>query len=1127
MTLSTKVKISGRFLRSVRIDQDSESTSSLEGYVFSKSLQDLLLGMGHQQKESGQGAYTWTGPYGSGKSSLALALASLTSGTTKQRNVAADIIGKNFSKEFWSLLPPKTKGWKFLSVIGRRGEPHKVISKAMETSNLANKNDDLTSEGVINELLSIANTSPKSSGGLIVVIDEMGKFLENAALSDGDVYFFQLLAEAASRSNGRLIIIGILHQAFQEYASRMARDSRDEWSKIQGRYVDIPVNISGEEQIELISQAIEHRSIPDNAKQAANKTATLIRRSRPAFGASMEKALANAWPLCPITAVLLGPISRRSYGQNQRSIFSFLGSSEGMGFQDFLRQTKSSSDKTFLPENLWDYLIFNLESSIAVSTDSHQFSAAKDALARCSKSNDDILEISVIKTIALLELTQQQTGIGADLEALSLSLPYASKKEIITAIQSLENKSIIIFKKFRDVYALFEGSDFDIDSALNTADREVSAIDLNSVSQALAVSSISAKRHYHQTGTLRWCDLRIIPVNQLEDAVNSLSKENSAFGLFALALPTNNENAATINKAIKSAQSAAENFDFVIATSKEVKNLLAHAKDRTALAHILKNNRDIQRDKIARREVNDRLEAISHQIEQEVWQLLNGADWRINAKDNRKLTWTGINTLASELADKRFNKAPHIHNELLNRAKPSGSANGALKSLLHTMTKQEGVLGLGYTKYPADKGLFVSLIEHNDLYQEIDGKWQFVAPKKGDRANLYPLWESARDFLHSNASRSVKLDELYDLWRQAPYGVKDGVLPLLAVLFMITEKSNLAYYREGIFLSKITDVDIDYLLKASGVIQIRWMNMSNIARKLLANMADVASELTGQPVLDLEPLDVGRALIAAYESAPPWVRRTSRLSKNAQAIRTLFKRSNDPNKFIFDDIPSLYADQTDITTEAGIEYVSDQIRQGLRDILEAYELMLNGLREQVLEELQVHSRSAQAYAELNDRALNIKGISGNLRLEAFINRITMLDDTIEQMESLAGLAINKPAKGWIDGDLDRAAVELITFAQQFNKHEMVARVKGRKDKRDAMAVVVGLDGRPQPYMHEFNIMETDRDKVTSIAKEIKKLLDVTKKGADQNLLLAALASVSAMIINEEQELDAKVDRDHG
>ena len=36
----------------------------------------------------------------------------------------------------------------------------------------------------------------------------MGKLLEAASDGDGDVYFYQLLAEAATRSNGRFVIIG-------------------------------------------------------------------------------------------------------------------------------------------------------------------------------------------------------------------------------------------------------------------------------------------------------------------------------------------------------------------------------------------------------------------------------------------------------------------------------------------------------------------------------------------------------------------------------------------------------------------------------------------------------------------------------------------------------------------------------------------------------------------------------------------------------------------------------------------------------------------------------------------------------------------------------------------------------
>ena len=57
----------------------------------------------------------------------------------------------------------------------------------------------------------------RDNGGILLFVDEMGKLLEAASAGNGDVYFYQLLAELASRSNGRFVFIGILHQTFQEY----------------------------------------------------------------------------------------------------------------------------------------------------------------------------------------------------------------------------------------------------------------------------------------------------------------------------------------------------------------------------------------------------------------------------------------------------------------------------------------------------------------------------------------------------------------------------------------------------------------------------------------------------------------------------------------------------------------------------------------------------------------------------------------------------------------------------------------------------------------------------------------------------------------------------------------------
>lgn len=84
----------------------------------------------------------------------------------------------------------------------------------------------------------------------------MGKFLEYSAQEENDIHFYQDLAEAASRSHGKLIVIGILHQAFRQYSSKLGNEIQNEWAKVQGRYADIPLISSSDETIELLSKAI-------------------------------------------------------------------------------------------------------------------------------------------------------------------------------------------------------------------------------------------------------------------------------------------------------------------------------------------------------------------------------------------------------------------------------------------------------------------------------------------------------------------------------------------------------------------------------------------------------------------------------------------------------------------------------------------------------------------------------------------------------------------------------------------------------------------------------------------------------------------------------------------------------
>ena len=1107
--LADRVQISRRFRRSVRIDTDLSDPTALTGFVCPRSSALVLETMAQHVRKTGQAAFTWTGPYGSGKSSLVVALSAVLNGDAELRNSTARMLGFQTAEAIWTALPPQAKGWRILPVVGRRDRPAQVVGEAIERARFIRNGaaGPWSDEAVYDVLLRVARRNPRTFGGLVVFLDEMGKLLEGAAYEDTDIYFFQQLAEIASRSNNRLIVVGILHQAFEEYANRLSREVRDEWAKVQGRFIDLPINVGPDEQLELLGRAIESDQVPRKDTPLFKEVAALGNHTQ------SSELLRRCWPLHPIVACLLGPISRRSFGQNQRSIFGFLNSTEPFGFQDFLR-TATERDLS-MPELLWDYLRANLEPSIMASSDGHRWAMAVDALERSHGSGGDELELRLLKTIGLVDLFRERSGLVPSLELLILALRDQSTTAIQMALSKLKDSSLVIHRKFSNGYSIFEGSDFDIRRAVDEAFGEIDRIDHIRLSDLAGLQPVIAKRHYHETGAIRWFDTTVVPLRDLEDVAGARDISNGAMGSFFLALPTPGESPETVERIAERTVKRGEDGDVIVGIPRRSTwTITTLARELLALEHVRDNTPELRGDRVGRREVEDSIADLQSKIEVELDRAFENAQWQGKELRSKRLDHAEINSLVSDFADERFKKAPKLNNELLNRIRPSSNAIAAQNALLRRMALYEGRPRLGIEDFPAEGGLFASLLNASGLYQCTPDGLRFIPPDHGDDpCNLVPAWEAATEFLEAESHRSVSIAEIYDLWRRAPFGIKDGLLPILTLAFALSKRDVLAFYRQGIFQAYFTDLDAEVLAKNPADIQVRWMDLSVVSRRLLADMADIVRDLDAANTLpNLEPIDVARGLVAIYERLPPWVGRTQRLSSNAKRIRQLLKQANDPNRLIFDDLPQVLDDSSVIPTEIATDKIADRIRAGLTELCQAFPTMLNRIREMLLAELQVPNASASMLAELRARSANIRDLGGDHRLEAFVVRVAQFEGSEEDVEGLAGMAVNKPPRDWVDADIDRASVELAALAQRFIRAEAFARVKGRKDKRHAMAVVVGMEGQPNLVHNEFEITARDQ----SAVKELIDRLDGTLRSNGQerhNVILAALAELSARYLD--------------
>lgn len=1105
------VRVIRRFQRAIRIDADLGDSEALSGFVCPQSSADVLLSMARHATKTGHTAFTWTGPYGSGKSSLVIALSALLGRDNKLHKLAIDTVGPDVANELLKAFPRSRSGWAIVPVVGRREDPAEVLGEALNAAGLIEPRrcTPWTGSALLKSLERILEENR-----VVLFVDEMGKFLEGAAHKGSDIFLFQELAELASRSRGRLLLVGILHQAFDEYAHRLSREMRDEWSKIQGRFVDLPVNMAGEEQIELISRAIESNHKPNKPGPVAVAIADEIRRNRPSVSNQLALWLEHSWPLHPIVACMLGPISRRRFGQNQRSVFGFLNSAEAFGFQEFLN---ARHDEQFSPDRLWDYLRANLEPSILSSPDGHRWSIAVEAVERCEAIGAEPIHIELLKTIALIDLFKDRSGLQPSEPVLAAAYPARSRKQIVQALEQLTAWSFVVFRKFSDSYAIFAGSDFDIDQAVRSSLETLEELDFSALHRLAGIQPILAKRHYHETGAMRWFDVSFCSVGAAADVVADYRPTNGTIGLFLLTIPTDGESEELAGRLCREAARGSDDCDVIVGLSHRGWVITDLARELLALEQVRDLRSELAGDAVARREIQGRVAALQGQLETELQGALDNASWYQKNFPVRKWMHSELNGLASRLAERRFPQAPRIHNELLNRSKPSSNAIAAQNALLRLMVLNEGKPRLGIDGFPAEGGLFASLLDATGLYSDRGQGWQFVAGDHldEDRFRLAPIWQAAREHLSANADRAVSLAEIYDIWQRPPYGVKDGLMPVLAVAFILSCRDTVAFYRQGIFQARFRDLDTEYLARDPDDIQLRWMDLSEFSRRMLSDMAEIVRELDeANKLTDLTPIDVARGLIAIFETLPAWVKRTNRLSTNAAHIRSLFRYANDPNKLLFDDIPAaLKADGKEID-EHTLKALIDDFKGGLEELLDAYPTMLRRCMDIMLSELQVPIASPQALQELRNRAENVKQLAGDFQLDAFIGRIERFVGSVEDLEGILSLAANKPLRDWVDPDVDRAMVNLADLSQRFLRAETFARVKGRADKRHAMAVVVGRAGVPTPIHNEFEIGTADQKVVEQLAERLEALLSREAPKHSKAVLLAALAEVSATIMQD-------------
>ena len=523
-TLDQRIRIKSTYTRSINLSRDCDTPELLSAYLpTSRALQALTQiadGFGERPHER---ALALIGPYGSGKSIFALFLAALLSpehGASRQR---ADAVLRSADPVLADRFTSVLAGRRAFLRVQVNGTPDSLVRQlllalavSVEKERLPDANDlvedvrTCARPGVpMDRLLvlfqRVQDTWADQGGcGILIEIDELGKFLEYESYhpEHREIHLLQLLAERAHTAHrAPLQLVVLLHQAFEQYGARLGKHLREEWQKIQGRFSALAFLEPAAQSLGIIAAAFEPlEKLPQPIKSATTDWAThLDQQGALPLGLDKEKArewFRRCYPLHPITLLIL-PILCQKVAQNERTLYSYLGSGDPFGLRDRLVQLRMG--EWIEPWQLYDYFMLNPTGGFSDPMTYHRWIEVTTALERADRTLDD-LATQLLKTIGLLNIIGAQRGLKA-----SRVLLYVLFGQSTDGILSrLEGASLIRLRHFNQEYCVWQGSDFDLAGAVRQAADEVMQTPIDEWLNTIApLKPIVARRATIDTGSLR------------------------------------------------------------------------------------------------------------------------------------------------------------------------------------------------------------------------------------------------------------------------------------------------------------------------------------------------------------------------------------------------------------------------------------------------------------------------------------------------------------------------------------------------------------------------------------------------------------------------------------------------
>ncbi|WP_339289183.1 hypothetical protein [Paenibacillus sp. FSL E2-0201] len=738
--------------------------------------------------------------------------------------------------------------------------------------------------------------------GVFVVYDEFARFLLglNAAKFNEAMQDIQDLAELANRFSSIHLLL-ITHKSLRYYFSTSNDDTAKEFQRIEKRFNQYLVK-SDQVTFLRIAEIILAENInqkPIISTSEFNRTREMLRKY-PLFPSINqterdELVVRGMFPLHPV-AIFLLPNLTRVFGQNERTLFTFLESQETGGLLNHINKTNDY----YLAHQLFNFF-FPDAYDIGNEDFSEHILLYRKAMARLPEGFlNKKSAMNLVKIITLWNLCAVQSEQKLNTEFLKFATQI-NEDELSDILQLLSKHKVIRFNRVNDYWELFAGNSVDLQEKL---DHEKQLLKVDQVKEVEILHNNLVKKFYlperynDEKGMTRFSAVRIVYGRDIIEGKWEQKAQACDLAIYYV-LANDQEMYKSLDLILRDL-SKGSNRELFFLHHKPISDILPEVYNYIGLDLLRKNKTLLSEDRGIKEELEILLNEIKYRISlylSEISSFNEEKDWYITGRKVTIGSEFDLTEILSEKCYELYSCTPVILNDSFNRNAVSGVQRNAAVQLIDKMIEDPRNEHFGIKGNGPDYALFAAIFKNND---RLDVNVNNLDYSNIKNESFRALRSRLTEVLESNSTGNFK--DIVELFLAPPFGIRKPLIPILLVALLRDRWNEFMLYRNDMFVPGINGAKLYEIIVETGPenyqyayehINDNYIEFFNTIEKFFVNSLE--TRLNNQSRL----IFICGTLLKWLRSLPRIAQTSVNVDKDFKGFRDLIKRSEvDPQQSV-------------------------------------------------------------------------------------------------------------------------------------------------------------------------------------------------------------------------------------